>query len=240
MGFLNDYQKGYINALLDNQMDVYGHSFYPEIVSLKFCEWLDNKDFNRLINWDKDRRDEIPDDIKAANPGRLSLMLNKQVTNKERLLLLNLLASHYDVKLYSYKENPALKGVKFCGTADYYTEAPKIFRLSKLNLNATLRSIQNGIPLRCIDIMGCHGALLTNYQKDFDDHFKDGENIIFYTSAEEALEKANFYISHDDVRKKIADNAYETIKKHYDYPVKIREMFEMSGLEYLIPKKSRR
>ena len=59
-------------------------------------------------------------------------------------------------------------------------------------------------------------------------------------SAEEALEKANFYIAHDDVRKKIADNAYETIKKHYDYPVKIREMFEMSGLEYLIPKKSRR
>ena len=88
--------------------------------------------------------------------------------------------------------------------------------------------------------MGCHGALLTNYQKDFDDHFKDGENIIFYTSAEEALEKANFYLSHDSLRAKIADNAYETIRKHYDYPVKIREMFEMSGLDYLIPKKSRR
>lgn len=239
MSFLNDYQKGYINALLDNQMDVYGHSFYPEIVSPKLCEWLSNEGFNRLINWDKDRRDEIPDDIKTVNPSRFSLLLNKQVTNKERLLLLNLLASHYDVKLYSYKENPALKGVKFCGTADYYTVAPKIFRLSKLNLNATLRSIRNGIPLRCIDIMGCHGALLTNYQKDFDDHFKDGENIIFYTSAEEALEKANFYLSHDTERNKIADNAYETIRKHYDYPVKIREMFEMSGLEYLIPKKSR-
>jgi len=240
MSYLNDYQKGYINALLDNQMDVYGHSFFPEVLSPKLCEWLDVEGFNRLINWDKDRRDEVPDDIKATNPGRLSLMLNKQVTNKERLLLLNLLAAHHEVKLYSYKENPALKGVKFCGTADYYTVAPKIFRLSKLNLNATLRSIQNGIPLRCIDIMGCHGALLTNYQKDFDDHFKDGENIIFYTSAEEALEKANFYLAHDTERCRIADNGYETIRKHYDYPVKIREMFEMSGLEYLIPKKSRR
>lgn len=239
MGYLNDYQKGYINALLDNQLDVYGHNFYSEIVSSKMTEWLDNEEFNRLINWDKERREEIPDDKKTVNPGKLGLILNKQVTNKERLLLLNLLAAHHEVKLYSYKENPALKGLKFCGTADYYTEAPKIFRLSKLNLNATLRSIQNGIPLRCIDIMGCHGALLTNYQKDFDDHFRDGENIIFYTSAEEALEKANYYLSHETERQKIADNAYETIKKHYDYPVKIREMFEMSGLEYLIPKKSR-
>ncbi|SDA44712.1 Glycosyl transferases group 1 [Lachnospiraceae bacterium G11] len=240
MGYLNDYQKGYINALLDNQMDVYGHSFYAEIVSGKMTKWLDNEDFNRLINWDKSKRDEeIPSDIKEVNPGTLNLILNKQVTNKERLLLLNLLAAHHEVKLYSYKENPALKGLKFCGTANYYTEAPKIFRLSKLNLNATLRSIRNGIPLRCIDIMGCHGALLTNYQKDFDDHFVDGQNVIFYTSAEEALEKANFYLSHETERQKIADAGYETIKEYYDYPVKIKEMFTMSGLEYLIPKKSR-
>lgn len=239
MSYLTDYQKGYFNALFDNQLDVYGHNFYSRIVNQKFAEWLDTKEFNKLINWDKEKRAEIPDDSKVANYAMLRLLMNKQVTNKERLLLLNLLGSHYEVKLYSYKDNPALKGLKFCGPADYYTVAPKIFRLSKLNLNATLRSIENGIPLRCIDIMGCHGALLTNYQKDFDDHFKDGENVIFYSSAVEALEKANFYIAHDDLRQKIADNGYETVKKYYDYPVRIKEMFEMSGLTYLIPKKSR-
>ncbi len=239
MSYLNDYQKGYLNALMDNQLDVYGHSFFPEILSDNLMKWLDVEGFNRAVNWDKDKREEIPSDIKKASPGKLQLLLNRQVTNKERLLLLNLLAAHHEVKLYSYKDNPALKGIKFCGTANYYTEAPKIFRLSKLNLNATLRSIQNGIPLRCIDIMGCHGALLTNYQKDFDDHFVDGENLIFFTSAEEALEKANFYLSHESARAKIAENGYETIKKYYDYPVKLKEMFEMSGLEYLIPKKSR-
>lgn len=238
MGYLTDYQKGYFNALFDNQLDVYGHSFFDTVVTSKFTEWLDTKEFNRLINWDKKKRPESPDDSKAANPAMLKLLMNKQVTNKERLLLLNLLASHYEVKLYSYNDNPALKGIKFCGTADYYTEAPKVFRLSKLNLNATLRSIVNGIPLRCLDIMGCHGALLTNYQKDFDDHFRDGENVIFYSSAVEALEKANFYMSHEDLRQRIADNGYETIRKYYDYPVKIREMFEMADLQYLIPKSS--
>lgn len=234
MGYLTDYQKGYLNALMDNQMDVYGHSFFPEILSENLMKWLDHPEFNRILNAEFDK-DKAKEDVAVA--GRLQLILNKQTTNKERLLLLNLLAKYHEVKLYSYKNSEALKGLTFCGTADYYTEMPKIFRCSKINLNATLRSIQHGIPLRCLDIMGCHGLLLTNYQKDFDDHFIDGENVLFYTDAEEALEKADFYLAHDELRSKIAEAGYETVKKYYDYPVKIREILELAGLEYLMPQR---
>lgn len=234
MGYLNDYQKGYLNALMDNQMDVYGHSFFPEILSQNFMEWLDHPEFNRILNAEFDK-EKAKEDVASA--GRLQLILNKQTTNKERLLLLNLLAKYHEVKLYSYKNSEALKGLTFCGTADYYTEMPKIFRCSKINLNATLRSIQHGIPLRCLDIMGCHGLLLTNYQKDFDDHFVDGENVLFYTDAEEALEKANFYLAHEELRAKIEEAGYETVKRYYDYPVKIKEILELAGLEYLMPQR---
>lgn len=236
MGYLTDYQKGYLSALMDNQMDVYGHSFFPGILSGKFMEWLDHPEFNRLINaeFDKERANE---DTAAA--GRLQLLLNKQTTNRERMLLLNLLARYCEVKLYSYKNSEALQGLTFCGTADYYTEMPKIFRCSKINLNATLRSIRHGVPLRCLDVMGCHGLLLTNYQKDFDDHFMDGENVLFYTDAQEALEKARFYLAHDSLREKIAEAGYETVKKYYDYPLKIREILELAQLQHLIPHKMR-
>lgn len=234
MGYLTDYQKGYLNALMDNQIDVYGHSFFPEILSQKFMEWLDETEFNRLVNEEFDKEKATED---VVGPGRLQLILNKQTTNKERLLLLNLLAKHYRVKLYSYKNSEALKGLEFCGTVDYYTDMPKVFRCSRINLNATLRSIQHGIPLRCLDIMGCHGLLLTNYQKDFDDHFRDGENVLFYTDAQEALEKADFYLNHESVRAKIAEAGYETVKRYYDYPVKLREIFETAGLEHLIPER---
>ncbi len=233
MGYLTDYQKGYLNALMDNQMDVYGHSFFPEILSENFMKWLHHPEFNRILNAEFDK-EKAKEDVAGA--GRLQLILNKQTTNKERLLLLNLLAKHHQVKLYSYKNSEALKGLTFCGTADYYTEMPKIFRQSKINLNATLRSIQHGVPLRCLDIMGCHGLLLTNYQKDFDDHFADGKNVLFYTDAEEALEKADFYLAHESLRVKIAEAGYETVKKYYDYPVKIKEILELAGLEHLIPK----
>lgn len=235
MGYLTDYQKAYLNALMDNQIDVYGHNFFQKILSMHFTEWLDQEDFNQLCNFafDKDMEKSSKD---VLNAGRLSILLNRQTTNKERILLLNLLAKYYEVKLYSYTNSEALKGLTFCGTADYYTEMPLIFRHSKINLNATLRSIQTGIPLRCLDIMGCHGLLLTNYQKDFDDHFVDEKNVLFYTDAEEALEKTRFYLEHESLRRKIEDQGYETVRKYYDYPVKLREMFEMANLEYLIPK----
>lgn len=234
MGYLTDYQKGYLNALMDNQIDIYGHSFFPEILSPKFMEWLDEPEFNRLVNaeFDKEKATET-----TVGAGRLQLILNKQTTNKERLLLLNLLAKHHQVKLYSYKNSEALQNLVFCGSVDYYTDMPKVFRYSRINLNATLRSIQHGIPLRCLDIMGCHGLLLTNYQKDFDDHFRDGENVLFYTDAQEALEKADYYLAHESLRARIAEAGYETVKRYYDYPVKLREIFETAGLEHLIPGK---
>jgi len=235
MGYLTDYQKAYLNALMDNQIDVYGYNFFPGVLSQNFMEWLGNPRFNQYINLDFEK-DMKKSSKETAVSGRLQILLNKQTTNKERILLLNLLAKYHEVKLYSYKNSEALKGLTFCGTADYYTEMPKIFRHSKINLNATLRSIQNGIPLRCLDIMGCHGLLLTNYQKDFDDHFADEKNVLFYTDAQEALEKANFYIAHDSLREKVAQAGYETVKKYYDYPVKLKEIFEMAGLEHLIPK----
>lgn len=236
MGYLTDYQKGYLNALMDNQLDIYGHSFFPEILSQRFMEWLDHPEFNRILNAEFDK-EKAKEDVAAA--GRLQLILNKQTTNKERLLLLNLLAKYHEVKLYSYKNSEALKGLTFCGTADYYTEMPKVFRYSRININATLRSIQHGVPLRCLDIMGCHGLLLTNYQKDFDEHFIDGKNVLFYADAQEALEKTNFYLAHDSIREKIAEAGHETVKKYYDYPVKIREIMELAGLEHLIPAKRR-
>jgi len=238
MGYLNDYQKAYLNALIDNQIDVYGHSFFQDVLSQEFMEWLGSPKFNQLVNFAFDK-DMKKSSRTTAAAGRLLLLLNKQTTNKERILLLNLMAKYHEVKLYSYKNSEALKGLTFCGTVDYYTEMSKVFRYSRINLNATLRSIQHGIPLRCLDIMGCHGLLLTNYQKDFDDHFVDGENVLFYTDAEEALEKANFYLAHETLRGRIAEAGYETVKKYYDYPVKLKQIFEMAGLEHLIPKKSR-
>ena len=110
------------------------------------------------------------------------------------------------------------------GTADYIDVMPFVFNQSRINLNITLRSIDTGIPQRCMDIMGCGGFLLSNYQEDFfldavtedgSAAFMPGVDYDFYSSSEELLDKAGYYLSHEDERARIARNGYEKVKKYY-------------------------
>lgn len=103
-------------------------------------------------------------------------------------------------------------------------EMPCVFRYSKLNLNPTLKSIQSGIPLRALDIMGAKGVLLSNFQPELVEYFEDGQDLILYSSMEEAVEKAAYYLEHDDIREQIAQNGYEKIKEYFTYPDRIQKM----------------
>lgn len=231
LNHLSDYQKAYINAMIDNQLFFNDYSFFPNILSSEFMDWISHPDFNRTINaeWDKDK---ATSSVPPAQ--RLQLLMNKIVTNRERLLLISMLSNHWNFKLYSNTSHEVFKNTIQCGTVDYYQDMPKVFKNSLINLNITFKSIEAGIPLRCLDIMGCHGLLLTNHQKDFDEHFKDHKNLLFYNSIEEAYDKVNFYLSHETERKIIENNGYETVKKYYNYPNVLKEILIISGLKHLV------
>lgn len=236
MAYIPDYFKGYINALMNMQQGYYDYNFFPSILTDTLMKRMDNEGFNRWMNKDLHKTDEVWEEISDATPGpgRMSLLLNRAVTNRERLLLLGMLGKHFRVNLYSSSMSEVLKDVNFCGVVEYYNDSPKVFKCSKLNLNISLHSIINGIPLRCIDVMGCGGALLTSYQKDFEDHFVDQKNILLFHSMEEAFDKAKYYLSHDTEREKLALEGYHTVRKYYNYPEVLKEMMKIADLEYLL------
>lgn len=231
VNYLTDYQKAYLNALVDNQLNLYGYDLFANILSNNFMEWLSQPDFNKAVQseWEKNK---LSSDTPST--GSLSILLNKMVTNRERLLLITMLSKHWDFKLYSTGTNEVFNNVIQCGTVEYYQEMPKVFRNSRINLNVTFRSIRTGIPQRCLDIMGSHGLLLTNYQKDFEEHFKDQENLLIYHSIEEAYDKVKFYLDHETERKRIEDNGYETVRKHFNYPEVLKKILHISNLDKLL------
>ena len=51
--------------------------------------------------------------------------------------------------------------------------------------------------------MGAKGVLLSNFQPELVEYFEDGQDLILYSSMEEAVEKAAYYLEHDDIRKQI-------------------------------------
>ena len=104
---------------------------------------------------------------------------------------------------------------------------PYVFKNSAINLNISLRSIRSGIPLRCFDIMGCGGFLLSNYQGDFYEHFVPGEDLVLFESQEDFLNKCDYYLKHDNERRQIAANGYGKVKEFHTYEVRLKEIFEV-------------
>ena len=103
-------------------------------------------------------------------------------------------------------------------------EMPLVFQNSKINLNMTLRSIHTGIPLRAMDIMGCGGFLLTNYQEDFLHFFEPGVDYVFYSGEEELAGLAEYYLEHEEERMEIARNGYEKVKSAHTYRKRIQTL----------------
>ena len=113
------------------------------------------------------------------------------------------------------------------GPTDYFREMPLVFKLSRINLNITLRSIQHAIPLRVYDILGSGGFLMSNFQHDLAYHFVPGEDFVYYESRKDLLDKIDYYLSNDSERADIARNAHKKIQEQHTFDVRVNEIIDI-------------
>jgi len=219
MSVMEDYAKGYIDSICEAQLKLYGCYLVDELLTDPFLERI-----NAHIHTLK------PDTEFYLSKEALSYACATQITRKERLLLLSLLSSHYQLKLYSGEQNALLKNAEYMGTCGYLHQMPKVFKASDINLNITLKILQTGIPLRALDILGCGGFLLSNYQEELAENFEHEKEIVLYESIEDAYEKADFYMKHSELREEIARNGYEKTKEQFSYRKQLAVLFQAAGV----------
>lgn len=219
----DDYTIGYINALTDAQLKLTGMPLLDDIIDDTLLQHMNNTLARDGIVYHTDEGSGI---TKAA----LSLCINNQITRNERIILLRLMNQFCEVHFHSGEWVEQLSDIPFLGPVSYPVDMPKVFRLSRINLCPTLRSIRSGIPLRAIDIMGAGGFILCNPQPELLDFFRPDVDIACYQSIEEAVEKTKFYLSHEELRTQMQQNAYAIIKEHFTYPAKIAYMLQTAGL----------
>ncbi len=204
MAPMDNYTKGYLKALMDVQSKIYGHYILDEAISEELIADI-NAQYLR----------QNPDTKLRLSKPALTFAMASEIARNERLILLNLCGKRFDTKFYSRDESDLVKTVTKCGPVDYVTEMPKVFACSKVNLNPSLRMIQTGIPLRAFDIMGAGGFLLSNYQEEFLEHFENEVDLVLYDSMEDAIAKIQFYLAHEELRNKIAENGKrKTLEQH--------------------------
>ncbi len=214
---LDDYEQGFFDAVIDAQIRIYGSNFLEEVLT-----------DDMLLPMQK-RYGDVP--AICREPGWIFAkwirhITASEITRRERLWILSFLSKRYRVKLYSTKPEELLPRVEYCGTADSYSETPKVYRLSRINLNISLKSITSGIPLRVLDILGAGGFLLTNYQPEIAENFVDGQDLVMYDSVEDAVSKAEYYLRHEDERAGIAANGRKAVEK-FSFDRQLRKIFGM-------------
>lgn len=203
------YEKGYLDGLVCMQKNLYGTNLLEEILEKQTGELLSKmQEVAPLM--------EHPDAFATPAWYYANFYLNRQVTALERTELLTLVSQIQGVDLKIFTKDITDIPCTF-PAVDYYREAPLVYKNSKINLNISLKSIQNGIPLRVFDIMGCGGFLLTNYQADLFRHFEPDVDFVYYNDYEDCLSKIAYYLEHEEKRRQIARNGYEKIKKLHTF-----------------------
>lgn len=212
------YMRGFIHALTDSQLKIYGHDLLSEVIDDCLLQTM-NRAFAEHGVSDA-----------ALTPEGLARTIEKEITRRERIALLRLLDSQYHVHYYSDEKLSSLSAAAYRGCAHYFTEMPRIFRLSRINLNPALRSIHSGISLRALDIMAAGGFLLSSYQPELLDYFELERDIAVYDSLEDALCKADYYLRHDDQRQRMIQNAGQILISSFSYRERLATIFRTVGL----------
>jgi len=215
----SEYQKGYLDSVMNAQQNLYGAYLLDELIDDIFVD-----EINKFIV------EGHPDTEFRLNKEALVYAMAANITRRDRLVILGILSRHHELKLYTREINEYLSGAQYCGSCGYLDEMPKVFRCSKINLNITFKGIQTGIPLRCMDVMGAGGFLLSAYQPELDEFFVNGQELVMYESVEDAIEKAEFYLNHEEIRKKIAVSGHERVSRDYSYEKQLMKMFSCVGI----------
>lgn len=133
----------------------------------------------------------------------------------------------YDFRLYTGSDTgniPELDAYNY-GMVDYQTQMPLVFAGSRINLNISLRSIHSGIPLRVLDIMACGGFVLSNWQREISEYFREGTEIVTFDSLEDCLDKIEYYLSHEEERRQIAANGQKKVQERFSYQAGLEKLF---------------
>ncbi|WP_033152205.1 CgeB family protein [Pseudobutyrivibrio ruminis] len=213
---LPDYLRGYFEATMEAQRDLMGVNIIDRMLTPEILMELEN--YFEL--------EKSEDSLSDLNLIFSVTTLGFKIAEKQRRRILIDLSKHHDVSIYTNSFTRDLLRVNYKGSVDYWSEMPKVFNQSKINLNMTIPNIKSGVPLRVYDILGAGGFCLTNFQAELPMFFENEKHLVWYYNNEDLYEKVDFYLKHDSERERIAAAGREYVRTNCTYEARIKEMLE--------------
>lgn len=216
ISYLPAYVKGYVEGVMEAQLRIYGLYFVRQSMTEEVC-----RKFRECARFDLGEEYEVEADRIVAD-----VFLSRKLAAMERQRLLFAAADVACLSLYTGSPAEELKNglsetgknnLKVCKTVDYQREMPFVFRTSRINLNISLRTIETGMPLRALDILGAGGFLLSNYQSELSEYFKEGEEFACFADEKDMKDKIAYYLQHEEERKQVAANGRKKALELFSY-----------------------
>lgn len=219
---LSPRDRGYFDGLIAAQMQLPGLELLDETVGEREAEIMKAADSNFFSSA-----------LSIKNMDHFTVVnqyLGHHISALERLKLMEILPKYLPearTHLFTLSDGSGLKGVKCHGGVSSLYEMPEVFRRSRINLNHTMRPIRTGLPQRIWDILGCGGFCLTNAQAEIPEFLEVGKHLETYETWGELVEKANYYLTHEEEREAIARAGYEEVKARHTVMHRVSEMIRI-------------
>lgn len=105
-----------------------------------------------------------------------------------------------------------------------FEDAARKFSQSKIVFNI---SIKDDLNMRIFETLSTGSFLLTNWLPTLGDLFEDGKHLVTYKTLDEMVEKAKYYLEHDDEREAIAKAGHEEFMAKHTYRHRVEKIFEI-------------
>lgn len=220
MPTLPEYLRGYFDCAIEAQLNISGGSLIDALLTDEICRQL--QQYYRL-----EKSERSFSDLRLIFS---TTVLGLKVAKEQRCSSLLELVKKHPVTIYTNSNTKALLRVDYRGSVDYWTQMPKVFRGSRINLNFTIPNIKSGIPLRVWDVLGAGGFLMTNYQPELELYFELDKDLAVFENKRELVQKASYYLEHDQERRQIAVNGYEKVSWEHSYEQRMGQMLEQLAL----------
>ena len=214
---LPEYLRGYFDAAIWAQQCINGGNILEEMLTVPVLEEL-----QQYFKLEKSK-----DSFSDLGLIFSTTVLGFKTAAEQRRLALLELSKKYAVTIYSNSDTRELFRVRYGGSLDYWSEMPKVFAASKINLNFTIPNIKSGLPLRIWDVLGSGGFLMTNFQAEIPYYLKNKEDLVCFESVEELVELCGYYLAHEEERRQIAENGYKKVSAYHTYEQRIVQMLEI-------------
>ncbi|HEY4800231.1 MAG TPA: glycosyltransferase, partial [Bacteroidia bacterium] len=78
--------------------------------------------------------------------------------------------------------------------------------------------------MRMYEATGLGSLLISDFKSNADDIFKEGKEAVYYHSLDDAVNKINYYLNHEEERKLIATSGQQRTLKEYNFEENAKQL----------------